>query len=227
MTFGTNENGSHIWERCSVASSTSTASNLPGPGRALDNLYGSVGRTIEARLGRLAEKLGRGPRMAAVRIERRRSKVLNFAGDRRKARTKTKKVVKDCKKLVGYVQWVPFPYHREAFTKVHLRSNIPSTQMQALEEITRLSVQDPFVRDTFLDIGAQHTVNQIRSSFLGAFTHALLPCSRKALLSLTETEVNTIGHEIRTETDLCRSGACSIDDYSGSDRLRQLKTFLR
>lgn len=118
MTFGTNENGSHIWERCSVASSTSTASNLPGPGRALDNLYGSVGRTIEAHLGRLAEKLGRGPRMAAVRIERRRSKVLNFAGDGRKARTKTKKVVKDCKKLVGYVQWVPFPYHREAFTKV-------------------------------------------------------------------------------------------------------------
>ena len=53
---------------CPANSSTETASNLPGAGRTLGNVYSSLGRLLEEGLGTLAHKLGQGPRAKAKKI---------------------------------------------------------------------------------------------------------------------------------------------------------------
>lgn len=42
-------------------STTSTASNLPGTGRVLDNLFSFAGKQLESSLGNMAHKAGFGP----------------------------------------------------------------------------------------------------------------------------------------------------------------------
>lgn len=58
----------YTYEVCSIASSTETADNLPGPGRLLGNLYSSAGIRIVNRLCRVAVQLGRGPEATALKI---------------------------------------------------------------------------------------------------------------------------------------------------------------
>ena len=49
-------------------STNATADNLPGPGRALDNLYQSLGRRFESIANRLAVKAGLGPAAQEAKI---------------------------------------------------------------------------------------------------------------------------------------------------------------
>lgn len=46
-------------EVCSIASSTETADNLPGPGRLLGKVYSHLGVRLENELGRMAARLSR------------------------------------------------------------------------------------------------------------------------------------------------------------------------
>lgn len=46
-----------LYEVCSIASSTETADNLPGPGRLLGNLYSHLGVRLENRIEKIAVKL--------------------------------------------------------------------------------------------------------------------------------------------------------------------------
>lgn len=120
---------------CSVSSTNETASDLPGPDRLLGNLYSFGGRHLEALIGKIAEKMGYGPRVVAQRTQRdvhiikaseRASRhidrypeggILYFLGDKLIKKedqrrfsaiihTKRKKVEKDCRRLLKYVEYV-------------------------------------------------------------------------------------------------------------------------
>lgn len=87
-----------LYEVCSLASSNETADDLPGPGRTLGKLYGFLGQRIESGLGRAAERMGYGPKVTALKIQRlQRGEVLLSASARRK------QLEKNCKRLVRYV----------------------------------------------------------------------------------------------------------------------------
>ncbi|KAH8116573.1 hypothetical protein DFH11DRAFT_1219351 [Phellopilus nigrolimitatus] len=94
---------------CTVSSMNATADNLPGAGRTLGLFYSSAGRHLEVQLGRVAERLGRGPQEAALRIKE-NSEIVTLSSVQPiplsvvKSRTKkTKKIEKDCKRLLKYV----------------------------------------------------------------------------------------------------------------------------
>lgn len=52
------------YEVCSIASSTETADNLPGPGRTLGKLYSHLGSKVENGLGKAAAWMGHNPKGA-------------------------------------------------------------------------------------------------------------------------------------------------------------------
>ncbi|KDQ49536.1 hypothetical protein JAAARDRAFT_640264 [Jaapia argillacea MUCL 33604] len=64
--------GDDVWDlrRIVTNSTNSTISNLPGPGRTLDNIISRLGRSLERKLSFWAERLGYGPNAAAIRILR-------------------------------------------------------------------------------------------------------------------------------------------------------------
>ncbi|THH07041.1 hypothetical protein EW145_g3662 [Phellinidium pouzarii] len=51
---------------CSASDSMETNDDLPGTGRILGKIYDFTGRLLENQLGDIAERLGYGPRAAAV-----------------------------------------------------------------------------------------------------------------------------------------------------------------
>lgn len=101
------------FEKCSLISSittNATADDLPGPGRILGNFYSYAGCHLEVQIGRLAEKMGKGPRMAADRIIRRRTKARSLSASSKKIENKNGKVIKDCQKLLKYVMYEAWIY---------------------------------------------------------------------------------------------------------------------
>lgn len=69
---GTSETGSSMWHTFTfrTLSSDETATNLPGAGRLLGNLYTVGGRLLESRMNKIAIKSGRGPDACAERIRK-------------------------------------------------------------------------------------------------------------------------------------------------------------
>lgn len=59
--------GAYIYT--SVSSTNDTASNLPGPGRVLGNVYSSAGRRLERAVGVVAHKAGFGPNATYKKIQ--------------------------------------------------------------------------------------------------------------------------------------------------------------
>lgn len=116
----------------SSISSDATASDLPGPGRLLGNLYSNNGRKLETAIGKTAEWMGYGPRVVAERVRERTSLIRTYKEylqhietcpnrrnrcwlcgyyiEKTRAQTpaaiqaKRNKVKKDCKKLLKYVK---------------------------------------------------------------------------------------------------------------------------
>lgn len=88
------------YEICSIASSTETADNLPGPGRLLGNLYTGAGRRLEDEFGRIAALMGYGPNAMSMKIQ----KLLMDKSLR--AFSRRKKLKKKCKDLARYVRYV-------------------------------------------------------------------------------------------------------------------------
>lgn len=95
------------YELCSIASSNETMDDLPGPGRILGNLYTSARRRLENGIGRLAVRMGRGPNVTALKIQR----ILENKSLR--PLTRHKKLKKNCKRLSRYVKWVVQIYNRQ------------------------------------------------------------------------------------------------------------------
>lgn len=58
------------WEITSEASTNATTDNNPGPGRLLGQFYSSLGLKVEDGIGRIAVRMGRGPRTTAIRIRK-------------------------------------------------------------------------------------------------------------------------------------------------------------
>lgn len=85
-----------VYNLCSLPSSNETASNLPGPGRMLGNFYGFLGRRLGIGMSRAAERMGYGPRVVAMRIQRTwESPALDLA--------RRRKLKKNCIRLARYV----------------------------------------------------------------------------------------------------------------------------
>lgn len=108
---------------CSVTDSNSTADDLPGPGRALDRLYTYVGIRLEVFLGKVAVAVGKGPLVTARRIRRNREIMICMTRHGRRCHCEAqlpmssgvvkrthKKIDKDCKRLVRYVEYVSTSY---------------------------------------------------------------------------------------------------------------------
>lgn len=92
-------------------SSTSTASDLPGPGRTLGRLYSFLGVRLETQLGRLAERFGYSPNAIEQRVLARASHLPPQGSNGQN------KLKKDLKRLIGYTQLVlfSFPFSRSNF----------------------------------------------------------------------------------------------------------------
>jgi len=175
--------------RISSIDSNATADNLPGPGRTLGLFFAYLGRNLERGMGALAARRGYGPdavadAIACLRVHHQRTicdmyiaeveqSGAVFEGSRRR------KLEKKCKKLVRY----------------SLRGSSDSTVITANNRITKLSVFDPFVQkllrgflysydpDLFSQFGERNA--SLGSSRLDP----LLASSRKALISVTEVEI--------------------------------------
>ena len=109
-----------VLERVDTTDSEATEANLPGPGRALDNLFRFSGEHVERRLGKLADRMGFGPAAMERRLIRAaecialqgayqvgkdgRSRFITFT-DERKVKA-GKEVRRSCKLLVQYLQYV-------------------------------------------------------------------------------------------------------------------------
>ncbi|KAH8115049.1 hypothetical protein DFH11DRAFT_143274 [Phellopilus nigrolimitatus] len=165
-------------------STNATADNLPGAGRTLGLFYSFAGKHLEARLGRLAGILGRGPRATALRIQENQgvvalASVLPLPLSPTKARNK--KIQKDCKHLLKYVG-----------------SNALSTRGQALDLIIDLSLDD-HIRNFLKAVGAVHLIEQAHKELFirSDFDLSLLSRSRKALVTVADdvlmNEIKTIG----------------------------------
>ncbi|THG98318.1 hypothetical protein EW145_g7446 [Phellinidium pouzarii] len=171
---------------CSTLSSNMTADNLPGAGRILGNVYSFLGRYLKSMAGRAAERLGYGPRVTAIRIQK-RHKVIRDASrghlswtscSPEEIKAKVKKVENDCKLILKYV-----------------RSNVLSTTKEALEQIVDLSVGDEYIRGLLLVMGAVNTIDPLqRDPFIWINT-SLRSSSQKVLLVLGDTEVHTLARK--------------------------------
>ncbi|EJC99807.1 uncharacterized protein FOMMEDRAFT_31069 [Fomitiporia mediterranea MF3/22] len=156
--------------------STATASDLPGAGRTLGNLYSYFGKRLETLLSRLAERHGYGP----TAIEKRVLVCIgsppnpNFPvpGSKR-----DRKLRKDLTRLVRYTQ-----------------SNIDANRALACQTIISLTLYHKYFCELFCELDALKTFAVIlaREKVYGE-TDCLLSPSRKALLCIAETEINTIG----------------------------------
>lgn len=82
----------------SFNSSTETSSDIPGPGRLLGKAYGHLGKTIERYISAVAVKVGRGPRLTAMKMRR-----LN-RGNGTLDSSNLKKLEKAGKRLASYVK---------------------------------------------------------------------------------------------------------------------------
>ncbi|KAH8116577.1 hypothetical protein DFH11DRAFT_1219467 [Phellopilus nigrolimitatus] len=155
-------------------STNATDDNLPGAGRTLGLLYSFAGQHLEMQLGRLAERLGRGPRATALRIQKNSGIVTStsvLSPPLSMVKFRTKKIEKDCKLLLKYVG-----------------SNALSTRGQALDRIIDLSLDDDYVRDLLKFMGAAHLIELAHKELFvrSDYDVSLLSRSRKALVSVTD-----------------------------------------
>lgn len=84
-----------------------TASDLPGAGRILGNVFSYLGRKLESALESLAAKRGHGPQNIVLRIHERDNAYqdkLNVKYIQEYTAQDTRKQMKDPGRLIGYAQ---------------------------------------------------------------------------------------------------------------------------
>lgn len=101
--YWTSGSSMYAMDTTSEHSTNSTVSNLPGPGRTLDHYLGILGRRFHTFAGEVAHDLGYGPIATTTRVE---SRVVKFDAEsnRDKREKYWKKIVRDCRKLIKYMQ---------------------------------------------------------------------------------------------------------------------------
>ncbi|KLO08853.1 hypothetical protein SCHPADRAFT_1000672 [Schizopora paradoxa] len=130
-------------------STNATAPNLPGPGRNLGLLLDRVGKRVESFLNKCASRSGMGPIATAQKIRQlRRYSELTLRehyslSPMRLTKSDAKKLIKYCDKLLGF-----------------LKSNVLSTQLNALEEFTALSIEDSLIRAIFIKCQLEYYFEQ-------------------------------------------------------------------
>ncbi|KAH8115048.1 hypothetical protein DFH11DRAFT_142738 [Phellopilus nigrolimitatus] len=185
-------------------STNATADNLPGAGRTLGLFYSFAGKHLETRLGRLAGRLGHGPRATALRIQE-NSGIVTLASVLPRPlslmKARNRKIQKDCKRLLKYVG-----------------SNALSTRGQALDLIIDLSLDD-HIRNFLKVVGAEHLIELAHKELFIRYdcNASLLSRSRKALVSVADDalmqEIKTLsesgGHDFIYRYD-------NVSDYMSS-----------
>ena len=96
-----------IFDARSIASSssiasTATADDLPGAGYLVGLFYKKAGRLFDIQAGRIAEAMGKGPRVTAERIERRSTELVGTTT----VAAENKELRKDCRQLLSYARFV-------------------------------------------------------------------------------------------------------------------------
>lgn len=97
-----------VTRSCSVASTASfstnsSASNLPGPGRILDNWLGMLGRKMESQAAKKAHALGLGPLAIQIRLLKSFDSAIACSRMDKTLEKSKKKMLKDCFKLLKYM----------------------------------------------------------------------------------------------------------------------------
>ncbi|KLO10300.1 hypothetical protein SCHPADRAFT_525922 [Schizopora paradoxa] len=130
-----------------------TADDLPGAGRTVGRILGSLGSKLENVINKWAERSGLGPKAIAEKIcrlaghreiwiEERNFRVcLPVAPGRRFSESQARSVQKSCQKLFGYA-----------------RSRVVGNQLIALEEVIELSMKDPRIRAIFARSDLDHLI---------------------------------------------------------------------
>ncbi|KAI5120946.1 hypothetical protein M0805_001651 [Coniferiporia weirii] len=171
-------------DRDSIASvsTNATADNLPGPGRIIGNIYGRLGGRLEVQLGRVAEKMGRGPRATAIRIQARRKVIASVSPSKLLTiKAENERLEKDCKRMLMYATL-----------------HVSSTSRQTLDRITDFAVSDQHVRDLLNNMDATRIIGRIQrhSAIWGDYDKMLLNSSRKALVCLADTNIHGLVREL-------------------------------
>ncbi|KAI5123499.1 hypothetical protein M0805_006659 [Coniferiporia weirii] len=137
-------------------STNATEDNHVGPGRIIGKIYGRLGGCLEVQLGRIAEKMGRGPRATAIRIQRRRNVITSAtAGKLLTIKAESERLENDCERMLKYAT-----------------SRVPSTRRQALDCITDFAFYDQHVRGLLNSMDATRIIGPL------AKLSSLLPTQR-------------------------------------------------
>ncbi|KLO05061.1 hypothetical protein SCHPADRAFT_989024 [Schizopora paradoxa] len=125
----------------STTHSTATSPDIVGPGRTLGLLLDWLGKGLDSFLNKRASQINLGPEAVARDIRRIRrheetSLFIRYAAPyAHLTSAQDKKIRKLCKNLLKYT-----------------RSHVRSTQFRALDEITKLTMEDRMVREAFLHL---------------------------------------------------------------------------
>ncbi|KLO10307.1 hypothetical protein SCHPADRAFT_942964 [Schizopora paradoxa] len=166
-----------------------TADDLPGAGRTIGRLLGSLGSKLENFMNKRAERAGLGPKAIAneicrlarhrqICIEETNSRprwCLPVAPGRRFNKSETKALRKLSQKLIA-----------------HARSHVESNQLIALKEIIELSINDPRIRAIFARFDLEQLITHynepdlllMTQRALGAIEFSNIHCIWAPLLSL-------------------------------------------
>jgi hypothetical protein len=121
----------------------------PSPGRTLNEVYSTIGQSLEIRANRIADFLGLGP-LAVAR------KITSFfgTGEERHQQLNTLRneipveLIEYCSKLMGYTLpyvWLSF-FSYEYLLRFHVSTESAKTQCQAFERIVALTTLFPGLR---------------------------------------------------------------------------------
>ncbi|KLO12150.1 hypothetical protein SCHPADRAFT_941480 [Schizopora paradoxa] len=158
----------------STTHSTATSPDVVGPGRTLGLLFDWLGKGLESFLNKRASQLNLGPEAVARDIRRirrceERSYLVRYAAPyAHLTRAQDKKVRKLCKNLLRYT-----------------RSKVLSTQLKALDEIVKLSMEDRLVREALSQLNAGHLVPKYKEVELSI-------AISKAIYSISHMETHEI-----------------------------------
>ncbi|KLO07246.1 hypothetical protein SCHPADRAFT_656886 [Schizopora paradoxa] len=197
----------------SSVSTNATAPNQPGPGRLVGRLFDRLGKRIESLLNKRASNLGTGPVPVAQEIRSlRRHRELTLLErysmpPRKLSEGEAKTLKKLCNKLVKYV-----------------RSEVLSTQISALEEVTALAMDDLVIRAVFAECRLEY--------FEPKYTEPnLLLSTTKALCSIKDTATHELWSTIilrpKLELDWQTIGRSFRDPDSSFIAARHLSNLLQ
>ncbi|KAH8112585.1 hypothetical protein DFH11DRAFT_463468 [Phellopilus nigrolimitatus] len=197
-TFAVELRRSHSSYTVMSTSSFQTRSDMPGPGRILDKLFSSWGKSLEARLNRFAETKGLGPRHVSKRIESNIASTWAYSllsGPCTKScrphivhdgfsEPDVREIVqKDCAKLLKYMQ-----------------SNVVATQLETLTCIIILSTAHPLLQLFFRNLSTETILRNFivrlkSSSYVSASSSEfddLLLAARRALICVEHNEISEL-----------------------------------